>query len=98
VDAVKDIQRYHKTVFTCPHSVEAEPGKRPVTRKDLSRKDLRKAFLKHQLVSSTTSRTSTYQDGRADPRDLQHRQRDALVKKILKTATLRTIQAKPAHK
>jgi hypothetical protein len=77
--------------------VEAEPGTRPVTRKDFSRKDLRKVFLKHQLVSRTTSSTSTCQDRRADPRDLERRQRDALVKSILKTATLGTTQDKPGY-
>jgi hypothetical protein len=68
-----------------------------VTRKDLSRKDLRKVVLKHQLASNTTSSTSTYQERRADPRDPGRRQRDALVKSILKTATLGTIQNKPKH-
>jgi hypothetical protein len=63
----------------------------------LLKKHLRKAFLKHQLVSSTTSSTSTYQERRADPRDPERRQRDALVKSILKTATFRTIQDKPGH-
>ena len=88
VDAVKDIQRYHITVFPCPHSLKAEPGTRPVTRKDLLKKDLRKVILKHQLVSNTTSSISTYQGRRAEPRDLERRQRDALVKKIFQSAIL----------
>jgi hypothetical protein len=54
----------------------------------LLKKHLRKAFLKHQLVSSTAK----YQGRRAKPRDRDPEQRDASVKSVRETATLRTVQ------
>jgi hypothetical protein len=40
--------------------VEAEPGTRPLTIIDWLKKALRKIFLKHQLVSSTTRAAYQY--------------------------------------
>jgi hypothetical protein len=67
--------------------VQAGPGTRPVTRKDLLKKDLRKAFLKHQLVSSTTSRTSKYLV-EEQSHTIWNAKHDASVKKIFQSAIL----------